>query len=158
MNIGPDSGTLYMQIRQNNIRLFDASKKKVGIVVSRFNESVTSALLNQSLHVLKEFKVKEKAIEVVSVAGAVEIPFALQLLARSKKYDCLVALGCVIHGETPHFDYVCKMVSEGVLRVSLDYRIPIGFGILTLNSLKQAKARIHVGGDAVAAALELSNL
>ena len=77
-------------------------------------------------------------------------------LALTEKYDFFVALGCVIRGETPHFDYVCKMVQEGVLEVMLEDDVPVGFGVITVNNLKQAKARIHVGGEASLAGLELS--
>jgi 6,7-dimethyl-8-ribityllumazine synthase len=94
----------------------------------------------------------------VSVAGAVEIPFALQVLAKTGNYDCLVALGCVIRGETPHFDYVCNMAQQGALQVSLNHNVPVGFGVLTLNGEAQARARRHVGAEAVAAALELARL
>ena len=100
----------------------------------------------------------EKNIRVVRVAGSVEIPFALHKMAQSNKYNFLVALGCVIKGETPHFDYVSKMAQEGVLEVMLEDSIPVGFGVLTVNDKKQAKERTHVGGEAALAALELSLL
>ena len=127
-------------------------------MASRFNGEVTEGLLRSAKAALKEYGVKEKNLTVVSVAGAVEIPFALQKLALTQRYDCLVALGCVIQGETPHFDYVCKMAQEGVLRVSQDFRLPIGFGVLTVFNLKQARSRFHVGGEAAEAALELVGL
>ena len=72
-----------------------------------------------------------RKLKVVHVAGAVEIPFALHKLAKSKKYDFLVAIGCVIRGETPHFDFVCKMAQEGILKVMLEDNIPVGFGVLS---------------------------
>ncbi|MCL5775172.1 MAG: 6,7-dimethyl-8-ribityllumazine synthase [Patescibacteria group bacterium] len=131
---------------------------KVGLVTSRFNGEITEGLLRSAKLALKKYGVKEKNIATVSVAGAVEIPFALQKLALAQRYDCLVALGCVIRGETPHFDYVCKMAQEGVLRVSQDFRLPVGFGVLTVFSVKQARSRFHVGGEAVEAALELASL
>ncbi len=145
-----------MQIKNKFVSRFDAANFKVGIVVSRFNEPITKKLLESALKELELNNVIEKNIQVRSVAGAVEIPFALQALAREKKFNCLVALGCVIRGATPHFDYVCKMAQEGVLRVSLDHHLPIGFGIITVNNEAQARARYHVGGEAVAAALELA--
>ena len=135
-----------------------AEALKVGLVVSRFNGEVTEGLLRSAKAALKDYGVKEKNFTVVSVAGAAEIPVALQKLALTQRYDCLVALGCIIRGETPHFDYVCKMAQEGVLRVSLDFRLPIGFGVLTVFNLKQARSRFHVGGEAVEAALELASL
>ena len=100
----------------------------------------------------------EKNIRIVYVAGSVELPFALNKLALSKKYDFLVALGCVVKGETPHFDYVCKMAQEGILEVMLEENIPVGFGVLTVNNIRQARARIHVGAESALAALELALL
>lgn len=146
-----------MKIDQKK-EVFDASRLKVGIVVSRFNSEITDKLLEGALMTLKEYKVKEKNIKVVKVDGSVETPFALQKLAKSRKFDCLAALGAVIKGETDHYTYVCKMAQEGVLRVMLDYSIPIGFGILMVNNLEQAEARISSGGSAVSAVLELVNI
>lgn len=147
-----------MQIIQEKQNVFDASRLKVGIVVARFNQGITGEILEQALDALHEYKVKDKNIKIISVPGSVEIPFALQKLAKTKKYDCLVALGAVIKGETDHYLYVCKMAQEGVLRVMLDYEIPVGFGVLTVNNLEQAKVRVEIGAAASAAALELANL
>ena len=140
-----------------NITL-DAHGIKVGIVVARFNTDITEGLLSSAMSKLYECKVEEENVSVRRVAGCVEIPYALQKLALTKRYDCLIALGCVVKGETPHFDYVCKMVQEGVLRVSLDQQIPIGFGIITVNNQAQAEARKNLGSDAAGAALELALL
>ncbi len=145
-----------MQIKNKPPIELNAPNLKVGIVVARFNNDITNGLLDSALSALKKFKVKDQNIKILEVAGCVEIPFALQILAKTKKYDCLVALGCVIRGETPHFDYVCKMVQEGTLRVSLDFQIPIGFGVITVNNLKQANARHHLGAEATSAAVELA--
>ena len=146
-----------MQIKNKKQIYSDGSKLKAGIVVARFNSEITDKLLKNALQVLKKCKVRPGNIRVVSVAGSVEVPFALHKLAKLKKYNFLVALGCIIHGDTPHFDYVCKMAQEGVLEVMLeDEGMPIGFGILTVNNIKQAKARMRVGGEAALAALELA--
>lgn len=147
-----------MQNAHRPIVTIDAHGIKVGIVVARFNDEITDALLSSAMSKLYECKVEEGHIAVRRVPGCVEIPFVLQKLALTKKYDCLIALGCVIKGETPHFDYVCKMVQEGVLRVNLDEKIPIGFGIITANNQSQATARKNLGSDAAAAALELALL
>ncbi len=144
-----------MQIKNKQIKYFNGSKLKGCIVVSRFNNKITEKLLKDALQILKKCRMVEKNIRIVHVAGAVELPFALHKLALTKKYDFLVALGCIIKGETPHFDYVCKMAQEGVLEVMLEDDIPVGFGVLTVNNIKQAKERIHVGGEAALAALEL---
>ncbi len=143
-----------MQIRNKKYLQINGEKLRVGIVVARFNKEFTDALLVNALDALEKCKVSDKNIRVVSVAGVVEIPYILQKLAITKKFDFLVALGCVIKGKTPHFDYVCKMAQEGILKVMLDKNIPISFGVLTVNNEKQAKERLHVGKEAALAALE----
>ncbi len=134
--------------------LFDASSFRVGIVVSEFNHDLTSHLLASALAELELYRVKPKNITTVRVAGCVEIPVMLQALAASKKYNCLIALGTVIRGDTPHFDYVCQIVADGIGEVMLDYTIPIGFGILTLNKKPQAASRLSAGAAAITAALQ----
>lgn len=128
------------------------------IVVARWNSEITDKLLKNALTVLEKCKMAEKNIRITYVAGSVELPFALHKMALTKKYDFLVALGCIIRGSTPHFDYVCKMAQEGILEVMLEDDIPVGFGVLTVNNFKQAKQRIHVGSEAALAALELGLL
>lgn len=145
-----------MQIKNKTYKYLDGSKLKGCIVVSRWNSEITNKLLENALQAFKKCKITERNTKIVHVAGSVELPFALHKLALSRKYDFLVALGCIIRGDTPHFDYICKMAQEGVLEVMLEDDIPVGFGVLTVNNLKQAKARIHVGGEAALAALELS--
>ncbi len=147
-----------MQIKKSDIKTFDAAHMKVGVVVANFNEEITGKLLKSAMDALAKCNIGKKNIRVVVVPGSVEIPFVLQKFAQSKKYDCLVALGAVIKGETDHYTYVCKIVQEGALRVMLDYSIPVGFGVLTANTLEQAKARTDFGGHAAAAALELASL
>jgi len=147
-----------MQIKQKPVEKFNARAFSVGIVVSQFNVAITKTLLDSAMKALKDYNVAAAKVKVITVPGAMEIPYALHVLAKTKKYNCLVALGCVIRGETPHFDYVCKMAQEGVLRVSLDNHIPIGFGVMTVNTMKQAKARPHLGAEAAQAALLLANL
>lgn len=147
-----------MQLEHKPSMTVDGHTLNVGIVTARFNEEITDSLLASAMSKLYECKVEEKNIRSVRVAGAAEIPIALQKLARTKRYDCLIALGCIIRGETPHFDYVCKMVQEGILRVSLDEGLPVGFGIITVNTLDQAIARKTLGSDAAVAALECALL
>lgn len=133
---------------------FDASQLHVGIVVSQFNRDITERLLEQALEMLEKYKIRKSHVSIYRVAGSIEIPLILKKLAETKKYDCLVALGAVIRGETPHFEYVAKIVSEGVLRVMLDFGIPIGFGVLTTENHEQAQRRVHVGGEAAEAAVQ----
>jgi 6,7-dimethyl-8-ribityllumazine synthase len=124
---------------------FDAHDWKIGIVVSQFNHYITDQLYEGAVARAQQYKISGDNIHTIKVAGCVEIPLALQQLAKTKQYDALLALGCIIQGDTPHFDYVCKFVTEGVLRVQLDHNQPIGFGILTCDSEEQALARTHLG-------------
>ncbi|MBI3888746.1 6,7-dimethyl-8-ribityllumazine synthase [Candidatus Nomurabacteria bacterium] len=144
--------------KQKNITAtyLDGSKLKACVVLTRWNSEITDGLLVSALLALKKCKLSDKNIKIVHVSGAVELPFALHKMA--KKYDFMVALGCVIRGDTPHFDYVCKMAQEGILKVMLEDNIPVGFGVLSVNNLKQAKVRLHVGGEAALAALGLALL
>lgn len=146
-----------MQNSEYNFKPFDASKCRIGIVCARFNTETTDQILDSALSELKKYKVQLDKIDIKYVAGSVEIPIMLQKLAKTKKYDCLVAVGAVIRGETDHYNYVCKIVCEGVLRVMLDYSLPIGFAVLTLQNKKLAKSRVSIGASAVTAALQVIN-
>lgn len=142
--------------------IIDGSKFKIGIVVARFNSDITEKMLKGALKTLKENKVKENNIKVIYVPGSFEIPFACQELARSKKFNALIALGCVIKGETNHFYYVAGEAARGVQDVMLKFNIPIGFGIITTNNLKQARTRStgrgNKGEEAALAALEMAGI
>lgn len=132
----------------------------VTIVVSRFNEEITSRLLEGASSRLRELGFDEGQIQVVWVPGAVEIPLVLQRLAELKAADALIALGAVVRGETTHYDYVCEQVSQGCQRVSLDFDLPVIFGVLTTENEEQALDRCggrhgHKGKDAVDAAVEM---
>ncbi len=135
---------------------FDAAGWRLGIVVAQFNRQITTNLLASAMARAADYKLQPHHITTVAVAGAVEIPLALQRLAVSGNYQALLAIGCVIKGDTPHFDYVCKLVSEGVLRVQLDYSMPVGFGILTCNTVAEAQARQILGGEHLDAVLQLA--
>lgn len=131
----------------------------IGIVQARFNESVTDALARACIGELRELGVAEKDIDHVLVPGALEIPVALQALAEKGRYDALVALGCIIRGETYHFELVANESAAGVSRVSLDYRLPIANVILTTETLEQAVARqTDKGVDAARVVVEMANL
>lgn len=139
-----------------SFKKFNVKRYRIGIVAAQFNRDVTEELFKSAEKKLTEYRVPQKNITVCLVAGSVEIPVVLKALAETGKYDCLVALGAVIRGDTPHFEYVCKIVSEGTLRVMLDHTIPVGFGVLTLEKKEQAGGRFHVGGEAVEAALQVA--
>jgi 6,7-dimethyl-8-ribityllumazine synthase len=135
------------------------------IVVARFNGAITDALFQGAVDTLLEAGAHAEHIRAVTVPGAVEIPLAAAELAETRHYAGIVALGCVIRGETAHFDYVCSAVTDGVLRVQLDEKTPVGFGLVTCDTVEQAEARAqltpgghNVGADAARAALELAGL
>jgi len=141
----------------------DASQLRAGVVVSRFNASITNNLRSGALEELERHHVSRANIHVYSVSGAYEIPLVLQEMAISERFNLLLAIGCVIRGETPHFDYVCTECVSGVTRIMLDHSIPIGLGVLTCENMQQAIARSSIdsasshsnkGAEAAQAALE----
>lgn len=137
----------------------DGSKLRIGIVQARFNQGITNALAQACLGELKALGVAETNIVHVTVAGALEVPTALQAMADSERFDALIALGCVIRGETYHFELVCNESAAGVTRVSLDYQIPVANAILTTENLPQAVARQEEKGrDAAQVAVEMVHL
>ena len=136
---------------------------KVGIVVARFHEFITSKLLGGAIDGLKRENVKEDDIEVAWVPGAFEIPLIAKKMADSQKYDAVICLGAVIRGATSHYDYVCAEVSKGVAQVSLNAGIPVMFGILTTDTIEQAVERAgtkagNKGFECAQGAIEMVNL
>ena len=130
------------------------------IVVSKFNSEITSKLSEGAVNRLKESNVPDQNITVVHVPGAIEIPLVAQRLAQQNKYSAIIALGCVIQGDTDHYIYVCDQISQGCQRVMLDNNIPVIFGVLMTQDESQAEERIggihgHKGVDAANAALEI---
>ena len=137
----------------------DGTKRHVAIVQSRFNPSIGKGLLAGALRALKEARVPDDQITVLTVPGALEAPLALQRLAQSGHYDALVALGAVIRGDTYHFDIVANESASGISGVQLEFGIPIGNGVLTCDTDAQAEARMDAKGyEAAMASLELANL
>ena len=132
---------------------------RVAVVQARFNPAIGEGLLAGALRALREAKVPDDRVTVVTVAGALEAPLALQRLAQSGDYDALVALGAVIRGETYHFEIVSNESAAGVSSVALEFGIPIGNGILTCDTDAQAEARMDQKGfEAAQAAIEMANL
>jgi len=137
----------------------DGKKLHIGIVQARFNESITGALYSACHAELLRLGVQDKHIRHVLVPGALEVPVALQALAESDEYDALIALGCIIRGETYHFELVANESGAGVTRLALDYGIPIANAIITTENLEQAIARqTEKGRDAAQVAVEMANL
>ncbi len=142
--------------QQAEVQPFDASDWRIGIVVAQFNHQITDQLYETAITRAAEYQIAADTIDTVKVAGAVELPLALQHMAKTGKYKALLAIGCVINGATPHFVYVCQFATEGILRVQLDHNLPIGFGVLTCNDEAQAQERAGLGGDHLDAALQLA--
>jgi len=141
----------------------DARGMKFGIIVSRFNSSVTERLLEGALEALKTHGGVEKDIDVVRVPGAFEIPLVTKKLAASGKYDALICLGAVIRGDTPHFEYIAEAVTHGIGAVVLEHRLPVSFGVLTTNNVEQAMERTgakteNKGYEAALTAIEMASL
>ena len=142
---------------------FDGRRKRFGIVVSRFNEFITKRLLASAVKTLVEHGASARQIEIVWVPGALEIPFFAKKLARRKRYAALIVLGCVLRGDTFHFETICNEVTRGVSQVALETGVPIASGVITADTLKQANERAGVkrgnkGGEAALAALEIAAL
>lgn len=141
-----------------------AHRHRFGIVVSTFNSDITEKLFTSAVTTLQDAGASERAIEAVQVPGAMEIPLAARQLAIADKYAAILALGCVIRGDTPHFDFVCRTVTDGCWRVSLDSGIPVTFGVVTVDTPEQARDRAHLDGgrnlghEAAIAALEMVDL
>ncbi len=119
----------------------DASEMKFGIVVSEWNEEVTGALAEGAVSTLKKHGCPEENIIVMTVPGSFELPYGSRLIAEQNDLDAVIALGCVIQGETKHFDYICQGVTHGIAELNLEYDIPFIFGVLTTKNQKQALER-----------------
>jgi 6,7-dimethyl-8-ribityllumazine synthase len=140
---------------------FNARGLRFGIVASRFNDFIVDRLLDAAVSTLLKHGVAAGDIEIVRVPGAFETPLAIKKLAAGRRFQALIALGCVIRGGTPHFEYVAGEASRGVAQVSRDEEIPIGFGILTVDSVEQAIERAgakggNKGAEAALAAIQMA--
>ena len=133
-------------------------RRAVGIVVSRFNGAVTGKLLEGALAELESAGVAREAITIMPVPGAFELPIAAMALAKTRRYACIVALGCVIRGDTPHFDFVAGEAASGLQLAALETGVPVAFGVLTLEEAAQADDRLAKGAEAVRTGLEMADV
>jgi 6,7-dimethyl-8-ribityllumazine synthase len=133
-------------------------RRAVAVVVAKFNGDVTSRLLERALEELDDAGVEREAVTIVPVPGAFELPLAAIALAKSRRYACIVALGCVIRGETQHFEYVAGEAASGLQLAAIETGVPVSFGVLTTDSVEQAEARIERAADAVRSALEMADI
>jgi 6,7-dimethyl-8-ribityllumazine synthase len=132
-------------------------------VAARFNDNIVDALLRGAVDALKRHGAAEKQIEIIRVPGAYDMPVVVRKLAASRRYDALIALGAVIRGQTPHFDYVAGECASGLARIALESGVPVAFGVLTTDTMEQAQDRAggkagNKGADAAMTAIEMANL
>ena len=147
-------------VKEGELVIRDA---RIALLVSRFNSFVVESLLDGAIDTLKRHGADERDLEIVRVPGAYEMPIAAQRLAASKRFEAIIALGAVIRGGTPHFEYVAGECTKGLSSASLKYDIPIAFGVLTVDTIEQAIERAgtkagNKGGEAAMSAIEMINL
>jgi 6,7-dimethyl-8-ribityllumazine synthase len=135
----------------------DGTRRGVAIVASKFNGEITNKLLEAALEELDAAGVRPEAITVMPVPGAFELPLAAMALAKTRRYACVVALGCVVRGETPHFDFIASEAASGLQLAALETGVPVAFGVLTVDMVEQAEARVAKGAEAVRTALEMAD-
>jgi 6,7-dimethyl-8-ribityllumazine synthase len=133
-------------------------RRSVAVVVAKFNGDITSRLLERALAELEEAGIQREAVTIAPVPGAFELPLAAIALAKTRRFACIVALGCVIRGETPHFEYVAGEAASGLQLAAIETGVPVSFGVLTTESAEQAEARIDRAADAVRSALEMADI
>jgi 6,7-dimethyl-8-ribityllumazine synthase len=141
----------------------NGARRAIGVVVSRFNGDITTRLLEGALEALTRAGVPRERIDVMPVPGAFELPLGAMALAKTRRYACIVALGCVIRGDTPHFEYVAGEAASGLQLAGLETGVPVAFGLLTCDSRRQAEERAggpqgNKGSEAALSALEMADL
>ncbi len=136
----------------------DGGRRSVAVVVAKFNGEITSRLLERALEELEVANVPREAVTIVPVPGAFELPLTAIALAKTRRYACIVALGCVVRGETPHFDFVAGEAASGLQLAAIETGVPVSFGVLTTETIEQAEARIDRAADAVRGALEMADV
>jgi 6,7-dimethyl-8-ribityllumazine synthase len=133
-------------------------RRSVGVVVARFNGEITNAMLRSALDELDASGVARASVTVMPVPGAFELPLAAMALAKTRRFSCVVALGCVIRGETPHFEYVAAEAASGIQLAAIETGVPVAFGVLTTENREQAVERVDKGAEAVRTALEMADV
>jgi len=134
------------------------SGRSVGIVVARFNSEISNGLLESALEALAAAGVGQDRITVMPVPGAFELPIGAMALAKTRRYSAVIGLGCIIRGETAHFDFIASEAASGLQLAGLETGVPVTFGVLTVDTLEQAQERIGKGGEAARAALEMADI
>lgn len=152
-----------MGIAGSNVGDVDATGMRFAIVAARFNQHIVEKLLDGALDTLRQHGASDDAIDVYWVAGAFELPVIAERLAARQKHDAIIGLGCVVRGETPHFEYVSNAAATGLEQVARAYQLPVTFGVLTTNTWEQAEARAggghsHAGRSAAVTAIQTAQL
>ena len=142
---------------------FEVNTSRIAVIVARWNSEVTDGLLEGAISAIGRHGISGEAVEVYRVPGAFELPLASQRAARTGRFDAVISLGCVIRGDTPHFDYVCSETTRGIGEVSLNYNLPVAFGLLTTDDLQQSIERSsnnaeNKGEEAALTVLEMITL
>jgi 6,7-dimethyl-8-ribityllumazine synthase len=135
----------------------DGTRRGVAIVAARFNGEIVNKLLESALEELDEAGVRRDAITIMPVPGAFELPLAAMALAKTRRFACVVALGCIVRGETPHFEFIASEAASGLQLAALETGVPVAFGVLTVDTIEQAEARVSKGAEAVRTALEMAD-
>ena len=135
----------------------DGTRRGVAIVAARFNGEIVNKLLESALEELDEAGVRRDAITIMPVPGAFELPLAAMALAKTRRFACVVALGCIVRGETPHFEFIASEAASGLQLAALETGVPVAFGVLTVDMIEQAEAGISKGAEAVRTALEMAD-
>jgi 6,7-dimethyl-8-ribityllumazine synthase len=133
-------------------------RRSVAVVVSRYNGGLTNKMLSCAIEALEDAGVSSEAVTIMPVPGAFELPLAAMALAKTRRYACVVALGAIVRGETPHFDYVASEAASGLQLAAIETGVPVAFGVLTVETAEQAEARIGRAADAVRTALEMADV
>ena len=147
----------------SHIEVADATPYRFGVVVSQWNAEVTGALLSGAIEALKQHGAHEDAIKIIEVPGSYELTGGADILLRDSSFDAVICLGCVIQGETKHFDFICSAVAHGLTHVSLKHNKPVVFGVLTTDNLQQALDRAggkhgNKGAEAAITAIQMARL
>jgi 6,7-dimethyl-8-ribityllumazine synthase len=133
-------------------------RRSVALVVARFNGGLTNRMLARALEALDEAGVAADAVTIMPVPGAFELPLAAMALAKTRRYACVVALGAIVRGETPHFDFIAGEAASGLQLAAIETGVPVAFGVLTVETVEQGEARIERAADAVRGALEMADV
>lgn len=158
-----------MAIKKKNLSEVDleisrkTARLRIGIVISDWNSEITSRLLTGAVSTLEKTGIKKNDIATFHVPGSFELPLGAKIIMNARKYDAVICLGCVIQGETRHFDFICSAVSNGIMQLGLEFRTPVIFGVLTTNTMQQAKERSggkrgNKGTEAAASAVRMALL